>query len=55
MAGKVKEAQQRVEVEKQIKKKTAPVIGKALCKGMPHGSCKGEQMCDLKNSCFYPA
>jgi len=27
----------------------------ALCEGMPHGSCKGETMCDPKNRCFKPA
>lgn len=27
----------------------------ALCKGMPHGSCKGETMCDPTKVCFKPA
>ena len=27
----------------------------AVCEGMPHGSCKGETMCDPNNVCFRPA
>jgi hypothetical protein len=27
----------------------------ALCKGMPHGSCKGETMCESYRKCFIPA
>lgn len=27
----------------------------AVCKGMPHGSCKGKQRCDPNNPCFTPA
>jgi hypothetical protein len=27
----------------------------ALCEGMPHGSCKGETMCDPNKRCFTPA
>lgn len=27
----------------------------AICKGMPHGSCKGEQMCETDRACFEPA
>lgn len=30
-------------------------ITPALCKGMPHGSCKGETLCDSANVCFRPA
>ena len=26
-----------------------------LCKGMPHGSCKGETWCNKTNVCFRPA
>lgn len=28
---------------------------KPICKGMPHGSCKGEQECDPDKACFEPA
>lgn len=30
-------------------------ISPQLCEGMPHGSCKGETMCDPNNTCFRPA
>jgi hypothetical protein len=29
--------------------------GKPICKGMPHGSCKGEQECDPNKACFESA
>jgi hypothetical protein len=37
-----------------VKNETNTENKRAICKGMPHGSCKGETMCDTKNACFEP-
>jgi hypothetical protein len=38
-----------------ISQQPKPIIKPELCAGMPHGSCKGETMCEPNNACFRPA
>ena len=53
---KKKDAPQKaVESAENSKQLVKHKISSALCKGMPHGSCKGETMCDPSNVCFEPA
>jgi hypothetical protein len=40
--------------EEEPKIKFEP-INRALCQGMPHGSCKGKTMCDPARACFRQA
>jgi hypothetical protein len=46
--------QRNKELAQQTNKKVK-TVNPALCEGMPHGSCKGETMCDATNPCFVAA